>query len=74
MKREALPAVCTAPGSLSTAAKKHDIKIESSETVAGERVYQIKKSTFRTRSKSKPLPARVAAFFCGLTTRRFMAN
>jgi hypothetical protein len=30
-------------GFLSTAAKKHDLKIESTKTEAGERVYQIKK-------------------------------
>jgi len=33
----------TAPGFLSTAAKKHGLKIESTKTEAGDRVYQIKK-------------------------------
>jgi hypothetical protein len=31
------------PGFLSTAAKKHGLKIESKETEAGDRVYQAKK-------------------------------
>jgi hypothetical protein len=30
-------------GFLSTAAKKHDLRIESTKTEAGDRVYQIKK-------------------------------
>jgi hypothetical protein len=47
---------------VSTAAKKHSLKIESTKTEAGDRVYRSRSRDSGSESGLRPLPARVAAF------------
>ena len=56
-------------GFLSTAAKKHGLKIESTKTEAGDRVYQIKNRDSGSRSEQRPPLARVWLFHLLRTTR-----
>ena len=50
-------------GFLSTAAKKHGLKIESTKTEAGDRVYQVEEVGDPIEALHKPPPARVGGFF-----------
>jgi len=53
-------------GFLSTAAKKHSLKIESTKNEAGECIYSAKKQAFRIEATESRRPARAGDFLAVL--------